>query len=90
MSTQYCQIQYFNDQNPPISVTPKKSIYQTEWMDLDVSFSTGICLPTSCSADDVRKIVEILFEKSNLRFGSKILCRKGINEKLGWNFNRIL
>ncbi|KAL7013088.1 hypothetical protein ACKWTF_015187 [Chironomus riparius] len=89
-STQYCKIQYFNDLIPPISVTPKMSPYQPEWTDLDVSFSLGICLPASCSAEDVKNVVEISFRDEQFKFGSEISCRKGINKKLGWNFERIL
>ncbi|KAL7013090.1 hypothetical protein ACKWTF_015187 [Chironomus riparius] len=66
------------------------SPYQPEWTDLDVSFSLGICLPASCSAEDVKNVVEISFRDEQFKFGSEISCRKGINKKLGWNFERIL
>jgi len=90
MSTQYCLIQYFNDQNPPIPIPPKESFFNPEWTDLDVSFLGAVCLPSSCTSEDVKKITKIALDKKNLRMGQKIYCREKINQKMGLNWSQIL
>ncbi|KAL7013666.1 hypothetical protein ACKWTF_015515 [Chironomus riparius] len=90
MSTQYCLIQYFNDQNPPISVPPKQSFLQPEWTNLDESFLGAVCLPSSCTFADVKKVVKVVLHEKNLRIGEKIYCRENINKNVGVNWGRIL
>lgn len=89
-STQYCLIQYFNDQNPPIHIPPKQSFFQSEWTNLDVSFLGAVCLPSSCSSTDVKEAVKVVLDEKNLRIGERVYCRDNFNEENEFNFGRIL
>ena len=81
LSTQYCMVQYFSNSSSIISVPPKKSIYQNIWTDLNISFLGAICIPSSCTIEDVRNILKLSFGEGNLTFGDKIHCKWKINEK---------
>jgi len=82
--------QYFNIQNPPISVPSPKSLYQSKWTDLDVSFLGAICLPTSCTADDVKEIFNVILNRQNLTVGQEILCKTGLGENSSLNWRRFM
>ena len=82
--------QYFNHKNPPISVPSPKSLYQSQWTDLDVSFLGAICLPTSCTADDVKEIFYNIVNGHGLTVGQGIHCKTGLNGESSWNWRRFL
>ena len=82
ISTQYCMVQYFNDLNPPVPVDPKETIYQNIWKDLDISFLGAICLPSSCTIEDVQIILDPLLDEKDLRLGQNVHCKVNLNQKL--------
>ena len=64
-----------------IPVPPKISAYQNIWSDLDASFLGAVCVPSLCSVEDVKKVLEATFVDNNLTFGDKIYCKKEFNKK---------
>lgn len=103
ISTQYCMFQYFKKFDHPIPVPPQISYDQDFWIDLDVSFLSAICVPSSCTIENIRKVLNMIVEGQNITINSEIYCRSNLNQKtrkyfrnfdfwiLDWiNFERIL
>ena len=88
--SQYCMAQYFNTQKPPIPVPPTKSLYQSKWIDLDLSFLGAICLPSSCSSNDVKEIFDVILNEQNLTAGHEIICKTGMSEKSSCNWRKFM
>ncbi|KAL7014896.1 hypothetical protein ACKWTF_016180 [Chironomus riparius] len=75
LSTQYCLVQYFSH-TVTFPVPPKKSCYQNIFDDVDKSIFEAVCLPSSCSASDVKDVLRFL----NLT-NHQIYCKNHINKK---------
>ena len=75
LSTQYCLVQYYSN-NLKFRVFPRKSLYQNIWTDLNESFLGAICLPSSCTVDNIKEILKF----TNLTFGL-IHCKVNINKE---------
>ena len=69
----YCSIQYHysaSSGRTVISVSPNESILNPGWNNLNDRFSGAICVPKSCSADDVREIMREVFKGSDFEQSS--------------------
>lgn len=73
--------QYFNDRHPPIPVRPSENKFQTNWKNLDISFLGALCLPSNCTTEDVKKILEIELSGSDLSVGQTIVCKRNLNDR---------
>lgn len=89
MNLQYCLVQYYNTETETIPV-PVDSVPLTPLKELDISFMGALCLPSSCSTNDVIEIMKMTLSGYDLRLGKDIHCRLDINADIGWNWSRIM
>jgi Nose resistant-to-fluoxetine protein, N-terminal domain/Acyltransferase family len=85
---QYCMFQFYSKSNQTISQGPKESDFNYEWKKLNERFGAAICLPSTCSPDVVRKLVQRLLSESNyevaLDYDQNNFCK---SSKLGTEFS---
>lgn len=70
VSGQYCLFQFYSTSNRTIPQAADSSFYNYEWQSLNTRFGGAACLPSSCSPDILRKLVEEIFEGTDLILAS--------------------
>jgi hypothetical protein len=95
VSLKYCFVQYFDKLNQTISVPPSRH-FHTIFDSMDASFVDSICIPRSCTSQDIVEILETSYTSQNLVFNDQIHCKLEMTRKydfwvLNWlNWKRIL
>ncbi|KAG5682584.1 hypothetical protein PVAND_011929 [Polypedilum vanderplanki] len=66
VGSKYCTIQYYYQDKKITPVKPDISVINFGWKHLSTRFGGAICLPDSCSSDDIKIIMKNYFDKSGL------------------------
>jgi hypothetical protein len=81
--TQYCLIQYHykpTSDHKVIAVQPNKSFYNFGWKNINKRFGGAICLPESCTVEDIEEILEQVLKESDYMqanyYDQKEYCQK--------------
>lgn len=69
-NSQYCLVQYFYKKKEVISVPPNTTGFNPGWQDLNKRFGGAICIPESCTPEDVKDIMEMMFDGSDLTYAT--------------------
>lgn len=82
---QYCLFQFKSNSNQTVSTIPKRSIFNKAWKNLDQRFGAAICVPSSCSPEIVRKLIQVMLKGSEydlaLDYNQHEFCKKSQTEK---------
>ena len=90
-NSQHCLIQYFYKTKSVVSIPPPITIYNTQWTKMNERFGGAICVPASCKAGDIEKIMNHAFGGSDLVYSTdydqEFLCVKSDQKfKFGFAF----
>ena len=83
IKTQHCLIQY--EYRPTASykmteVLPSKMLYNTFWENLHKTFGGAVCVPDSCTVEDIRRLMSDIFDGSDYvqvtDYDQNMFCQK--------------
>ena len=90
-NSQHCLIQYYYETKSVISIPPPVTLYNAQWTKINERIGGAICVPASCTADDIKKIMNYAFENTDMAYSTdydqEFLCVKSEQKfKFGFAF----